>query len=137
MCLSLPGLCLHILDTSGLLNMSLLSTMLPSHPFLLQQLRAGSVCSLLEHVRDSDHCYCYPNTHQNTFCFSGLHHCHRELNSIPLQSFTTAPRSGKENVASHYALTTNRAQLHVRSWWHRSPSTPEISMHLKPENKCS
>lgn len=48
-----------------------------SYAFLLQHLRAGSVCSLLVNAKDSSYCYCWLNTHLVPFYFTDLHHCYK------------------------------------------------------------
>lgn len=73
-----------------------LSSVLPNHSFLLQQSSAVSVCTLLEKDRSSTIGTSSCQTLTVILFFSRPCHCHRELNSDPLQSSTPhLPRQEK------------------------------------------
>lgn len=87
-----------------------LSTVVPNHPFVSQQLRAEKVCFLSGNASDPNHCYYWSNVHQNPFVFQD---CTTVLCNSSAEFHCSAPPP--VNVPNHHDPTFYRTPLHVHS----------------------
>lgn len=86
--------------------LSLPYTVLPNHAFLLQQLIAASVCSLLVNIRYSNCCRCWPSIVLEFFPLLGVQHYYSEQNNRFTQNFSGILHGGRNTSYSVVSPST-------------------------------